>query len=212
MAGVWDICMHVSHTCLNFGNQPVCETWFLLFHIPSAGMRGISVSPRNQIHNLIFVNFINLNHYCISLVFLKIFILLLISMIKYKKISRPRKERHFKYYVSQVESMRVMWGRFESNTCIFQIMQVEYSRVLEYSNHANNANSVSNYLHYLHDFIWVMQVITCIIHNICYIQIFEYFEMNNNAKQVMLSGFKSNTTAMQVFESIRGRPILTRPR
>ena len=59
-----------------------------------------------------------------------------------------------------------------------------------------------------------LKVITCIIgiiHNTWMIQIFEYFELNNNYIQVMQGGFKSNTTAlrvMQVLESRRGEPCL----
>ena len=47
-----------------------------------------------------------------------------------------------------------------------------------------------------------MQVIThiiCIICNIQMVQIFEYFELNNNnPMRVMQGGSESNTTAMQV--------------
>ena len=50
----------------------------------------------------------------------------------------------------------------------------------------------------------VIPRIICIIRNILMIQIFEYFELNNNALLVMRGGFELNTIAMQVmgvFES-----------
>ena len=97
-----------------------------------------------------------------------------------------------------------MQGGFESNTRIFQIMQVEYFWVLKYSNNVNDTNNASNYLHYLHDFI-------CDIHMIL---IFDYFESNNNPMQVMQGGFELSISAMwvmRVFKSRWGGSYLTRP-
>ena len=50
----------------------------------------------------------------------------------------------------------------------------------------------------------VMQVIThiiCNIHDILIIQIFEYFELNNDPMRVMRGGFKLSISDMRVLES-----------
>ena len=66
--------------------------------------------------------------------------------------------------------------------------------------------------------LWVMQVITCIIcsiDGICMIQIFKYFESNNNPLRVMQGRFEliiSGMLVMQVFKTSRGGLILVRPR
>ena len=100
---------------------------------------------------------------------------------------------------SQVFNSRTYVRKFFKDFFTLQILQI--MRVITCIICMCCVSNVSNASNYLHDFMWAKQVITRIILSICdvcMIQIFKYFESNNNPMKVMRGRFKASIGPMRV--------------